>query len=210
MENFTTAVAVAFVVGTVVGAVGWVGFGAPLGQADSDPGPDPESPPVSVGKSGGGCLDTRANAGWVHEVAVGHSFAVTLNATVVHERGQTVDATVTQVTPGAYRIDLRTVAEEPRTSDERKSESPPEGCRVATDLRLSASLPTDYRSFEVTIDGRTLLTAENEDTTADLYRLPNPINATTSAAATSTATTPTATTTTPTVTATADTATTAA
>jgi hypothetical protein len=53
---------------------------------------------------------------------------------------------------------------------------------------VSAGLPTDYRSFEVTIDGRTLLTVENEDTTADRYQLPNPINATTSATAPATAT----------------------
>ncbi|WP_135854662.1 hypothetical protein [Halorussus salinus] len=194
MEKFTTAVAAAFVVGTAVGAVAWAGFGAPLGQADagSTPGPDPESPPVSVSKSGGSCLDTRAHAGWVHEVAVGHSFAVTLNATVVHERGRTVDATVTRVTPGAYRIDLRTVPEETR-SDEPEDKSPPEDCRAATDLRVSASLPTDYRSFEVTIDGRTLRTVENEDTTADLYQLPNPINATASGTARATATTATAT-----------------
>ncbi len=180
MRKFTTAVAAAFALGILVGAVGWAGFGAPLGQVDagSNSGPDPESPPVSVSTSGSGCLETRAHAGWVHEVAVGHSFAVTLNATVVHERGQTVDATVTQVTPGAYRIDLRTVAEETRTSGESESKSSPDGCRAGTDLRVGASLPTDYRSFEATIDGRTLLTVDNEDTTADLYQLPNPINAT--------------------------------
>ena len=198
MQDFATAVAAAFVVGIAVGAVGWAGFGAPLGQADagSNLGPDPESPPVSVGTSGSGCLDTRANAGWVHEVAVGHSFAVTLNATVVHERGRTVDATVTQVTPGAYRIDRRTVAEETRTSDADRTKSPPDGCRVGTDLQVSAGLPTDYRSFEVTIDGRTLLTVENEDTAADRYQLPNPINATVSATAPTTAATASATATT--------------
>jgi len=174
MTRLSSAVVAAFALGLVAGAVGGLGFGSQL--APTDAGPDPESPPYSLSSSGPDCLDVRPHAGWVHEVAVGDAFAVTLNATVVHDRDQRVSANVSRVTPGSYRIDLRTVPETPRTSDAGKQKSPPEGCQVATDLQLGASLPTDYQEFEVTVNGRTLLTVENEDTTADLYQLPNPVN----------------------------------
>ncbi|WP_137287603.1 hypothetical protein [Halorussus salinisoli] len=179
MRNFITAIVAAFAFGLVVGAIGWAGFGSPVGQAD--PGPDPESPPFSVSESGGTCLETRAHAGWAHEVAVGHSFAVTLNATVVQDRGQTVSANVSRTAPETYRIDLETAPDETETSDEGKRKSAPEDCRVATDVRLATSLPTEYQEFEVAVNGRTLRTIENRDTTGNLYQLPNPINATTSA-----------------------------
>jgi hypothetical protein len=175
MTRPSSAVVAAFVLGLVAGAVGGLGFGGQF--ASTDAGPDPGSPSYSLSSSGPDCLDVRPHAGWVHEVAVGDSFAVTLNATVVHDRGQRVSASVNRVTPGAYRIDLRTVPETTRTSDAGEQKSAPEGCRVATDLRLGASLPTDYREFEVAVNGRTLLTVENEDTAADLYQLPNPVNA---------------------------------
>ncbi|WP_276301379.1 hypothetical protein [Halorussus lipolyticus] len=183
MERLTSTVVAAFLLGLVVGAVGGFAFGGQLGLLDPGPtnsGPNPESPPYSLSKSGG-CLDVRPHAGWVHEVAVGDSFAVTLNATVVHDRGATVSTNVSRVAPGAYRIDLRTVSSETVESDANRTKSPPEDCRVATDLRLGASLPTDYREVEVALDGRTLLTVENEDTAPDLYQLPNPVNATVSA-----------------------------
>lgn len=180
MTRLSSAVVAAFALGLITGAVGGLGIGGQFGPLDSGPAisaPDPESPPYSMSSSGANCLDVRPHAGWVHEVAVGDSFAVTLNTTVVHDRGQRVSANVSRVAPGAYRIDLQTVPEETRTSDEDQGKSPPEGCQMATDVRLGTSLPTDYQRFEVTVDGRTLLTVENEDTTADLYQLPNPVNA---------------------------------
>ncbi|WP_276282039.1 hypothetical protein [Halorussus caseinilyticus] len=178
MKKLPTAVLAAFAVGLVVGATAWAGFGGAVAPTDS--GPDPESPPYSLSTAGGNCLDVRAHAGWVHEVAVGDSFAVTLNATVVHERGQTVEAEVNRGVAGRYRIDLRTVADGRESANGTAKKSPLEGCRVATDLRLAASLPTDYSDFEIAVNGRTLLTVENEDTAADLYQFPNPVNATNS------------------------------
>ncbi|MFC4450334.1 hypothetical protein [Halorussus aquaticus] len=179
MEKFTTAVAGAFVLGLVAGAIGWAGFGAPVGTADS--GPDAESPGYSLSTSGPDCLDVRPHGGWVHEVAVGESFAVTLNATVVHDPGRTVSANVSRTTPGTYRIALETVADGREVSKAAANDSRREGCRVATHVRLGTGLPTDYRQFDVTVNGHLLLTVENEDTTGDLYQLPNPVNATASA-----------------------------
>ncbi|WP_135825815.1 hypothetical protein [Halorussus ruber] len=175
MTRLSSAVVPAFALGLVAGAVGGLGFGGQL--APTDAGPDSGSPPYSLSSSGPNCPDVRSHAGWVHEVAVGDSFAVTLNATVVNDRDQRVSANVSRVTPESYRIDFRTVPETTRTSDAGEQKPPPGDCRVATDLQFSTSLPTDYREFEVTVNGRTLLTVENEDTTADLYQLPNPVNA---------------------------------
>lgn len=80
-----------------------------------------------------------------------------------------------------YRIALETVADGREASKATANDSRREGCRVATHVRLGTGLPTDYRQFDVTVNGRLLLTVENEDTTGDLYQLPNPVNATTSA-----------------------------
>ncbi|NEU57235.1 hypothetical protein [Halorussus sp. MSC15.2] len=179
MHEFRDAVAVAFICGLVVGAVGLSGVGSPA--RETDPGPDPESPAFYVSKSLEDCLETRAHGGWVHEVSVDHAYGVTLNATVVHEPGRTVDVTVSRVSSGTYRIDVRTSVEETRTSDVQQARSDSEDCPPATHVELGTSLPTDYRQFEVAVDGRTLLTVENEDTGGELYQLPNPVNATTSA-----------------------------
>jgi hypothetical protein len=43
---------------------------------------------------------------------------------------------------------------------------------------MAVSLPTSYERLVVTMDGRELVSATREDTTADLYPLPNPIDAT--------------------------------
>lgn len=43
---------------------------------------------------------------------------------------------------------------------------------------MAASLPTSYEELIVTMNGRELARTTREDTTGDLYRLPNPLNAT--------------------------------
>ncbi len=163
----------AFAAGILVGAVAIAAFQPPVQSGPVQPGPDSESPPFTIAMGGPNCLDSRhgSGGGWVHEVAAGTSYAVTLNATVVHDRGEAVAANVSRTAPGGYAIDLRTV---PATDD---AKSPSGDCRVATRVELGASLPTDYREFRVTANGRTLLTVERDDTTADLYRLPHPVNA---------------------------------
>lgn len=152
MKKLVPALVVAFTLGLVVGRFG---YGGALPSTES--GPDPESPPYSLSTSGGDCLEPRSHARWVHEVAVGDSFAVSLNATVVHGRNRTVTTNVSRVAPGTYRIDLRTVlAGTEATSDEMREVSSSEDCVLATDLRLGASPPTDYRQLEVAVNGRGL------------------------------------------------------
>ncbi|UPV74044.1 hypothetical protein M0R89_16080 [Halorussus limi] len=170
------AVATAFVLGTVVGSAG--GLGLRVG-GDTDTS-DFESPGFSLSKATGSCDGIDSDSGWVHDVAVGESFAVTLEATVVHDRNRTVTANVTHVAPGNYVVDLRTVPSD-RADARRKKANASAGsvpdC-ASTRLSLGTSLPTDYEQFTVAMNGRTIRTVEYDGTVADLHRLPNPINAT--------------------------------
>lgn len=172
MERVVLAAAGAFLLGVLVGSV--AGGGAGL---VGDPGPGaPEgvdSPGASLSKSVGACGDVDPDSGWVHDVAVGESFAVTLDATVVHDRGRPVTANVSRSASGTFRIDLRTQVHGSGASTDDAGST----C-TATHLTLGTNLPTDYEAFAVSVNGRTLLTVEYDGTTPDLHRLPNPINAT--------------------------------
>ena len=170
------AVAVAFALGIVAGSAGGVGIG--FGGND---GPDEfDSPGLSLSKSVGPCDEVDPGSGWVHDVAVGQSFAVTLEAIVVHDRNRTVTANVSRTSPGRFLVDLRTVpadrAETVRKTANASTESTPD-C-AATHLNLGTSLPIDYDEFTVAMNGHTLRAVEYDGTVADLHRLPNPINAT--------------------------------
>ena len=170
------AIAVAFVFGVVLGSIGGIG----IGIGDTDEPRDFDSPGFSLSKSVGACGDVDPDSGWVHDVAVGESFAVTLEATVVHDWNRTVTANVGRVSPGRFLIDLRTVPADSAEAARKKANVSTEstsGC-AATDLGLGTSLPTDYEEFTVAVNGRTLRTVEYDGTVADLHRLPNPINAT--------------------------------
>jgi hypothetical protein len=171
--------AIALLVGLVVGVV--VGNGALVGAVvpQSVGGDDPyDTPGYSLSLGGPSCYDEpTANAGWVHEVANGDYYGVTLNATVVHAPDRRVTVDVSERTPDTYEIAIRTRASD-ADEDERAKQAVSECDRVATDVGVGTGLPTDYRRAVVTMDGRKLLSFENEDTAADLYRLPNPVNAT--------------------------------
>lgn len=176
MKRLVPAVALAFVLGVLVGGVGGVGgvgvFDSGILDNDSSDESASDAIPLVWGTGGPGCFDAPTpNAGWVHEVAAGESYAVTLNATVVHERGERVEPNATEWADGRYRLDLRTVPDDGRAKT-------PENCRAASSLRIGMSLPTDYERLEIAVNGRTLRTIERENTVADLYQLPNPIDAT--------------------------------
>jgi hypothetical protein len=165
------SIAMAFLAGVLAGAVLLTAVPG-LAGGPVDTAPDPDDPPMATTSAGPSCFDgeVNPNAGWVHEVAVGSSYAVTLNATVVHDPGTEVRASVERRGENAYELALRTVAVTPeRTLD----------CdRVRTRFTVGVSLPTSYERLVVTANGRELLGVAREDTTADLYRLPNPIDAT--------------------------------
>ena len=177
MKNVSSALVVAFILGAAVGGALTSGVLAPE-RPPTDSAPDLDSPGLTWSSGGPECAsgNVTPNAGWVHDVAVGESFAVTLNATVVHDRNRKVEPSISRIGSRAYRIDLRTVPVGNQSTKERKLLA---RCRFAeTDIGLATSLPTDYSRFEVAVNGRTIRTVEYDGTTADLHRLPNPINAT--------------------------------
>lgn len=158
----------ALLVATLAGLpLGEAALGFPDSSGSSTPDP---SPGFSLSKASG-CYDgPRENAGWVHVVASGRTYAVTLNATVVHDAG-TVDADVVRRPTGEYEIALTTTA-----ATERRKGYSREGCLVATELGLGTGLP--YPEFVVTLDGREILSVDQEETVANLYPLSEPVNAT--------------------------------
>lgn len=160
-----------FLAGMLAGAVLVIAVPGLVG-GPVETGPDPEEPPFTTSSGGPSCFDGEItpNAGWVHEVAVGDSYAVTLNATVVHDAGTDVRATVIPRSNDGYELALRTVSVTPDRSVDCD--------RVRTTVGMSASLPTSYQRLIVTMNGRELVRATRDDTSGDLYPLPNPLNAT--------------------------------
>lgn len=175
MQRRVLLFALVFALGLVVGGVGSTMQESPTIAYAGD-----DSIPLSV-STGTGCVeDLDTNGGWVHEVVAGESADVTLNATVVHDNQQTVDVNVTEISPDVYRISIRTV---PVDRDTKAAV----GCQPRTELEIGTALPTDYKELLVSVDDTVLLTAVRNDTTADLYQLPHPIDATRSLNTTDTA-----------------------
>jgi hypothetical protein len=165
------SIAMAFLAGILAGAVLLTAVpglaGGPVEMA-----PDPDTPPTSVWMAGPSCDDgeVNPNAGWLHEVATGNAYTVTLNATVVHDAGTEVEASVNRRSGNEYELAIRTVERTPERAQDCE--------QVRTTLGMGVSLPTSYERVVLTVDGRELLRASRTDTTADLYPLPNPIDAT--------------------------------
>lgn len=165
------SIALAFLAGVLAGAV-LLSAVPGLAGGPVETGPDPGNPPTSTASAGPSCYDGTANpnAGWVHEVGAGNAYVVTLNATVVHDSGTEIRADVNPRNGNEYELALRTVAVTPERALDCE--------RVRTTFAMGVSLPTDYERLVVTLDGRELVDARRTDTTADLYPLPNPLNAT--------------------------------
>lgn len=173
MSSNSTALAV-FVAGIVLGGVLGVGF-ATVGD---DPGtvtlapPDPEAPPTSASWGGPQCLaDTPANAGWIASGTQPNSRFVTVNATIAHDRDrQLAKPRVEVVGDRQYRIEV--------SLDDRGTDTAPADCPVGSHVTVSASLPSDFRSVTVVVDGEPVRTIERpQTTTLQFYPLTDPMNA---------------------------------
>lgn len=165
------SIALAFLAGVLAGSVLLTAVPGLVG-GPAERGPDPDDPPFSTSSAGPSCHDGQANpnAGWVHEVATGADYTVTMNATLVHDAGTEVTFDVVPRPGDEYELALRTVEGTPDESLD---------CEVVrTRFTAGISLPTSYERLVVTANGRELVRATREDTTADLYPLPNPVNAT--------------------------------
>ena len=165
------SVGMSFAAGVLVGAILVTAMPGLVGEP-AESGLDPTNPPLSTSSSGPSCFDgtVPSSAGWVHEAAVGDSYAVTLNATVLHDAGTAVHATVIPRSANEYELALHTA---PSTS-ERSFDCE----RVQTAVVMSVSLPPSYPQVVVTLNDRAVLHVARDDTFPDLYSLPNPLNLT--------------------------------
>lgn len=154
-------------VGALVGAAAAGGAFTPSPGADVNE----RGPPTSVAKGGPDCYDgANDDGGRTHVVANGRTWAVTLNATVAHPTGTEGAVNVSLQPTGRYEIALTTVD----AAGGRKS--PGSGCRAETTVNVATALQRP--AFDVTVDGRTARSVDQDETVATLYPLPDPVNAT--------------------------------
>lgn len=157
MDITPRVVVVAFLVGALVGA-GAVTVVFPAEQTVS---------PTSSYAAATGCLapDERAPASWVVRVPSGDRTTFVFNRTFTHDPASVrVNASVETESEGDYVYRLTT---EPDPDAAEKEV--PEDCTPRTTLDAVVSVPSDYRTFTVVVDGRELVTIEN-DGSQPLYR----------------------------------------
>lgn len=164
----TSALLLGLIIGIVIGSV----VGLPF-TTGAQPSPSDSATPASYSYSTS-CYDgPEENTGWLHIVASGETWTTTLNATIVHPRGTEVDLTVSQRSTDTYEIAF-TKVEVPSPSGKPAD---PENCQLATTFTVATGLLEP--DLVVTVNGRTIQSVTQEETVANLYQLPNPINATT-------------------------------
>lgn len=158
-------------VGVVVGLV----VGGPVGvilAPGSVVSPQPtDDTPAATYSSSSGCYDgSQKNSGWLYVAANGEAWAVSLNATVVHPRGTDIELNISQRPMGTYEIALNT---NDTATDEPYSD---ENCLVETTVDIATALSKP--NFVVSLDGRIVRSVNQDETVANLYPIPNPLNAT--------------------------------
>lgn len=160
-----------FLVGLLAGLIVGIVVGLFAASAPASPAAADGPPPTVTSSAGPSCADGARNVtGWTHVMANGQTWAVTLNATVVHPPGTTVAVNVSRGPTGTYDVAFETVA----ATGDRPAIG--EDCRLETTVNAATSLQEP--EFEVTVDGRRVRAVDQDETVANLYPLPNPLNAT--------------------------------
>lgn len=162
----------ALLTGLVLGLLVGVAVGGAFGSGSlpiaSEADRTDQEPGLSYGRAGPSCFDgPGANDGWMHVVANGRTWLVTVNATIVHPPGTAVEVDLSQQPTGSYEIAFRTVASTP--------EKPPEeqDCELATSYEVATGLPEP--TVVITMNGRPVRAVDQDETVANLYPLPNPV-----------------------------------
>lgn len=153
-------------IGLIIGGmtVTAVPLGAPL-QSEEEP-----THQTSYSSAGPSCYDeTQTNSGWLHVMANGESWAITLETTILHPKDEVVEFEITERPTGTYEIAFVTVESDSTTKRSDKE------CRTATTFTVATSL--ERPDFDVTFDGRTIHSVNQDDTMPELYQLPHPLNA---------------------------------
>ncbi|WP_416841191.1 hypothetical protein [Haloferax sp. DFSO52] len=148
MPSYSTAALVAvFLVGVVLGGAG-VAFVTPTETTTS---------PTSSIAAAAGCLapDETAPSSWIVRVPAGDQTTFAFNRTFTHETtGVRIDGTVDTPESGVYVYRLTTTPEDEKPSSD--------DCTPRTTMDAVVSIPSDYESFTVTVDGEEMVTIEND------------------------------------------------
>jgi len=155
--SFGGGIAVGLLLGLLLGSVGALAFtGSPPTTSI-----DPANPPATV-ETATGCVPERnVGTGWSHQIASGESYTVTANVTVGHAADESVNGSFERVAPGEYAFRVETVS--------AGKAAQPTDCPTGSTAQLSASLPNDWRSVTITVDGDAVATVRNDgETTAEL------------------------------------------
>lgn len=106
-------------------------------------------------------------SGWVHTVAHGETYGVTFDARICHDAGDEVKVELSEQVSGEYTLSFTTGGGTHGGS----------GCNFGTRVNGGGSIPTDFQSLNVDVNGETLETVQREGTMASLQPLPDPIDA---------------------------------
>jgi hypothetical protein len=157
--DLRTVVAV-FVVGLLVGG-GGVAYALPAATTTG--------PTSSTGVATGCVADPPAGpSSYLVRVPSGDQTTFVFNRTYAHEAAALdVDATVENPAPGVY---VYRIASSP---DADAGKEPPEDCTPVSRLDGVATVPSDYETFRVVFDGRTMATVENDGSHVILRRPEN-------------------------------------
>ncbi|AZH26040.1 hypothetical protein [Haloplanus aerogenes] len=153
------ALAVGLVVGLIVGAAGGAAAGAALIPTQSV-----SSPSFST-SAGTGCVSNPATGGWVGQVPNGETRTVALNFTFTHDvTDVNVRANLTEPSPGHYRFTV-----EVAPGDGAKGQ-PPADCTPRTTFDALVSLPGDFRTVTVVLDGAVVTQVEHPEDSFATFR----------------------------------------
>lgn len=122
---------------------------------------------LSKAGPGGFSNSDDGRSGWVHTVANGETYAVTFDVRICHESQSEVAVELYKSATGEYTLSFATNGGPHSESD----------CNFGTHLNGSGSIPTDFESLNVDVNGETLRNAKREGTFARLHPLPDPIDA---------------------------------
>jgi len=153
------ALAVGLVVGLVVGAAGGAAAGAALVPTQSV-----SSPSFST-STGTGCVSNPTTGGWVGQVPNGETRTVALNFTFTHDvTDVNVRANLTEPSPGHYRFTVEVAP------DDGAKGQPPADCTPRTTFDALLSLPGDYRTVTVVLDGAVVTQVEHPEDSFASFR----------------------------------------
>ena len=153
------ALAVGLVVGLLVGAVGGAAAGSALVPTQSI-----SSPSFST-STGTGCVSDPATGGWVGQVPSGGTRTVALNLTFTHDVTDViVRPNLTETSPGHYRFTVEVAPGDGATGQ------PPADCTPRTKFDALVSLPGDFRTVTVVLDGAVVTQVEHPEDSFATFR----------------------------------------